>query len=406
MSSLLVLSNGHGEDVIAGRIIDRLRDRGMPPAAMHAWPMVGEGETYRARGVTTVGVSNRLPSGGFATLSARWMWRDLRAGWIGVHAAQLRVARAMRERYTRALVVGDVVPMAAAVLAGLPFIFVGCAKSAYYGRRYAYSRLEMRWLRGHARSVFPRDDLTARWLQQRGVPARYVGNPMMDDLDPAGLLPGLADGDLVLAALPGSRWDASANVVTLMAVADALARQVPAPQATHVICAVARVPQDDDLRPWALAARQAGWLPEHAVADPAPPAPSWSWRHPRGLRFCVVPDRLGAVLHRSRVVIGLAGTANEQAVGLGKPVVTFPTAGTQDAAYVRMKMRFFGESAVAVARDPAVVARAILDILNDPDRAARMAAAGRQRMGVPGASAVIAAAVLDTLANPGDEGVS
>jgi len=400
MSSLLVLANGHGEDVIAGRIIDRLRDRGMSHAAIHAWPMVGDGDTFRVRGVTTVGVPNRLPSAGFATLSARWMWQDLRAGWCGVHVAQILAARAMRRRFTHALVVGDVVPMAAAVLAGVPFVFVGCAKSAYYGRRYAYSRLEVRWLRAHALRVFPRDELTTRWLQRRGVEARYVGNPMMDDLDTAGHLPGVADGDLVLAALPGSRWDASANVTTLMAVADALARQVPAPHATHVCCAVARAPQDADVRAWALAARRGGWSPEPAGTDAVTSAASWAWRHQRGLRFCVVTDRFGAILHRSRVVIGLAGTANEQAVGLGKPVVTFPTAGTQDDAYVRMKMRFFGASAVAVAGDPVVVARAVLDILNDPDRAATMAAAGRQRMGVPGASAAIAAAVLEAL-DPG-----
>jgi uncharacterized protein (TIGR03492 family) len=276
-------------------------------------------------------------------------------------------------------------------------VFVGCAKSAYYGRRYAYSRLEMRWLRGHACGVFARDALTAQWLQDRRVAACYVGNPMMDDVDPAGDLPGVAAADLVLGALPGSRRDAAANVITLMAVADALAREVPAPRSTQVVCAVAHEPSQDDLRLWADTALETGWRPEGVVTNPGAAGTCRAWRHRLGLRFCVVANRFGAVLHRARLVVGLAGTGNEQAVGLGKPVVTFPTTGVQDNAYLRMKMHFFGEAAVAVDRDPVAVARTVLAILDDPDRAARMAAAGRQRMGVPGGSAAIAAALLRTL---------
>jgi uncharacterized protein (TIGR03492 family) len=397
MASLLVLSNGCGEDTIAGRIIDRLRESHIPDAAIHAWPMVGDGDALRTRGLTLVGISNRLPSAGFATLSARWMWRDLRAGWLAVHAAQIRAARAMRHRYAAALVVGDVVPMAAAVLADLPFVFVGCAKSAYYGRKYAYSRLELRWLRRHARHVFPRDGLTARSLTGQGIPARDAGNPMMDDLAPEGPIPGVADDGLVLGALPGSRWDAADNVSTLMTVAEVLAGLVPSPRTTHVVCAVARAPKPEEAQRWQTTAHSAGWEADRTREYSSLPEAAWCWRHHGGLRFHVVSGRFAAVLHRARVVIGLAGTANEQAVGLGKPLVTFPTTGVFDDAYLRMKMRFFGESALAVPRDPAQVGRAVVTILADPALAARMGAAGQARMGSPGASAAIAAAVIDSL---------
>ena len=62
-----------------------------------------------------------------------------------------------------------------------------------------------------------------------------------------------------------------------------------------------------------------------------------------------------------------------------------------------MKMEFFGESAVAVSPEPADVARAISDLLNDPKKQARMIAAGRERMGLPGASEAMAQEILRAL---------
>ena len=160
MPRLLLVSNGHGEDAIACRVFDRLLARGLAPETVHAWPAVGEGLQYLARGITCVGASSLLPSAGFATLSAAWMWRDLRAGWIRVHARQIRAAARLRGRYALALAVGDVIPMALAAIARIPFIFVGCAKSVFYGRLYGYTALEVRLLRRHAVETFPRDEPT------------------------------------------------------------------------------------------------------------------------------------------------------------------------------------------------------------------------------------------------------
>jgi hypothetical protein len=64
-----------------------------------------------------------------------------------------------------------------------------------------------------------------------------------------------------------------------------------------------------------------------------------------------------------------------------------------------MKSDYFGESALAVPSDPARVAQAIWSLLDDPSRRARMIAAGRERMGEPGASEAIAQAIRRTLAS-------
>jgi uncharacterized protein (TIGR03492 family) len=117
--------------------------------------------------------------------------------------------------------------------------------------------------------------------------------------------------------------------------------------------------------------------------------------HPAGMQVLVAKGRFADVLRLSRVVVGMAGTANEQAIGLGIPLVAVPSSGVQGERYVRMKMAYFGEAAVRAPRDPDAIASAVAGLLEDPGRCARMAAAGRERMGLPGASDAIAAAILE-----------
>lgn len=392
---LLVLANGHGEDAIAGRILDRL-----PPLAVSAWAIVGRGDAYRNRGLPAVGVPNHLPSDGFATLSLKSMRRDLRAGWVGVHLAQDRCAVSMRGTYDLALAVGDIVPLWLAHRAGLPTLFVPSAKSIRYGWRYRFRLIETRLMRKALR-VFPRDEPTTEWLTRRGVPAEYVGNPMMDDLDPEGPLPRIGEGTVVIGALPGSRAHQADNLVSLLATADALAASLPPSTSTAVLCAA--TPAADIVPLLNTLASQAAtgtWRVAASPASscPASPGPVLSAEHRTGLRYEVWTNRFAAILHRADVVIGLAGTANEQAIGLGRPLVTYPAAGPFDWSYVRMKMQYLGQSAIAVPADPVSVAAAIRGLLDSPSRRASMAATGRALMGSSGASQVIADAVRDALA--------
>ena len=84
-------------------------------------------------------------------------------------------------------------------------------------------------------------------------------------------------------------------------------------------------------------------------------------------------------------VVGLAGTANEQAAGLGKPVVTFPGRGPQfTAEFARMQKRLLGEAVALTEREPALVATELYSVLTDDKRRAAVVRAGRERMGTPG----------------------
>jgi uncharacterized protein (TIGR03492 family) len=92
--------------------------------------------------------------------------------------------------------------------------------------------------------------------------------------------------------------------------------------------------------------------------------------------------------------LGMAGTANEQAVGLGRPVVAFPGPGSQfTSKFLVAQKRLLGD-ALAATDGPVAAGQAVLDILRDPDKYRIMADCGRERMGPPGGADRMAAELM------------
>jgi uncharacterized protein (TIGR03492 family) len=88
--------------------------------------------------------------------------------------------------------------------------------------------------------------------------------------------------------------------------------------------------------------------------------------------------------NQATVVLGMSGTANEQAAGLGKPVVALPGPGPQfTRKFLALQARLLGEALVP-AEGPEEAARAVLRLLANPEERARRGEAGRARMGPPG----------------------
>jgi hypothetical protein len=349
---LLLLSNGHGEDAVGALLVQPLRAQGFAP---HALPIVGEGHAYRALDVPLLGPMRAMPSGGFVYGRPAALAGDLRAGLARLTVSQLQALRAARGAYPWVVAIGDVVPLLYAWLYRAPFVFVGCAKSDLYlgGRPGAYLSIE-RWAlrRPACRAVWPRDATTTRNLRAAGVAADWLGNPMMDGLAPTGQsLPGDPAAPTVLL-LPGSRSEAVVNLQLLRAAARAIAADEPR---TRFLVALA--PQ----------------------ADPADfDAPE----------LHLLPGRFADAAHAARLALAMAGTATEQVVGLGLPVISLPGAGPQfTPAFAEAQTRLLGESVTLLPPDPARVAAEARALLADPDRLARIAANGRARMGPPGASA-------------------
>jgi len=112
-------------------------------------------------------------------------------------------------------------------------------------------------------------------------------------------------------------------------------------------------------------------------------------------RLAVLQERFADIIAASDVVLGLAGTANEQAVGLGKPVVTFVGRGPQfTAKFLNTQKKLLDGAISVVPREPRAVADEVLDLLTNQARRDAMAEIGRERMGPPGGAGRIAGEIV------------
>ena len=391
---ILVASNGHGEDDIACKVIDEVLGQYPDEFEIEAWPMVGEGHAYRQRNLPVVGPLNTLPSAGFATLDRNLMIEDLKSGWIGTHWRQFRFARSIQQRYQAIVGVGDIIPLLVSRFSRTPLYFVACAKSAYYESGDGYTRLEKRLMRRWCARIFPRDRLTSTRLAAAGVRNTYLGNPMMDGLTKTGRLEKPPSVETGIALLPGSRNDAPKNLLLLLDSAVRLSERSEGASSYRFAVAAHGVLEPGTIRQ-VLSETDGGhrW----SVTDDDE-GNGIDLRDSAGNCINIRWNCFADILHTSELVIGMAGTANEQAIGLGIPLVTVPSSGVQGLNYVRMKMKFFGDAAIMAAPDPDAIANSALLVLKDEKVRRKMAEAGRERMGEPGASKAIAAAIHDHIA--------
>lgn len=363
----------------------------MPELDIEAFPLVGTGAQLERAGLRVEGPRKRLPADGFTMHDPRLIWRDLRAGLVQL---TLRQARYLRSRRPDAvLVVGDVYAQFHAALVPAPrrvlqplvsvhHLAGGGSRSPlrYFMERYRGPEL---LLLRRADKVYTRDAATAAYLTGRGVPSTaYLGNPMMDGLAVPSLWQELgAPGTAVPAAselpavalLPGSREQAPTSV-TMM-----LAALLAAPPALGLVA-------------WthdAVPAPPAGWQ-----LDPQGPQLEGllqAWRAEGGTRrVWWLRGRFAAVLASARAALGTAGTANEQAVGVGLPVVAFPVPPLFGHEYLENQARLLGDGLLVSTADPVAVAGKLQSALFDEDVRERARAAGVERMGGPGASAALA----------------
>lgn len=354
--AVLFVTNGHGEASIAARIAHDVR--ALAPVRTEHLALVGE--RFGGPEFADVGPQRAMPSGGLVAMgNVRAFARDLGAGWLGLFAAQLRFLRAAGARYAAVVAVGDAYAAALARLARRPWVFVGTAKSEYVA---PYGAVERTIVAAAAR-IFVRDAATADALRRHGVRAEAPGNVIAD-------LP-IEDaryawpGPVRIALLPGSRERAYADAARIAEIADRVAARVPG-----VAAVLSVAPGLDRARFAPLFARY-------------PALGAWT-------------GGIGGILNGATLAIGQAGTANEAAAACGIPVVALELNGDRRDGWYRMRQeRLLADAMRVVPGDPDAATGAIVTLLNDPARLARMSAAGRERMGPGGGAAAIARAIAE-----------
>jgi uncharacterized protein (TIGR03492 family) len=395
---VLCLSNGHGEDLIGLRIIKAMQALPNAPE-IDVLPIVGEGSAYQTAGFPLIGQVQTMPSGGFIYMDGKQLARDIQGGLVKLTLTQIEAVQnwAKQPDALGVLAVGDIVPMLFAWRSGLPFAFVGTAKSEYYLRdendwlvRKSWwdDRLAQltgsvyypweRWMmqRRNCRGIFPRDRITAENLQRLGLPAFDLGNPMMDGLDWSGA----QNRVLTLALVPGSRLpEVYGNWALILQAIDRLGDKLQQP--VHFLVALAGGVDQGKIAETLGFWRKSEGVYSQGVSE-------------RRMTLEFMPGRFAEVAGRSDAAIALAGTATEQLVGLGKPVVTISGAGPQfTPAFAEAQTRLLGESVLWVSQ-PESVSAVLKQVLADSDRLQSIGENGRRRMGTPGAAQRIAQQIM------------
>ena len=300
---VLIVSNGYGEDLIATTLGSAWQEQA-PDAEIMAMPLVGNGHYYDKGQVKVLARWKLMPSGGFIR-SLRDLFADIRAGLIGQLKAQWRCLRQEQAAGPVSLCVGDVFALVMGAWGAKgPVYFLPTAKSQTF---MGHSKLEYWLIRRLATKSYPRDEATCREFEAKGLAAAYVGNPMMDGLaDETPLDWPVQDGQVLVGILPGSRQEAMGNLAKIL---DVIAHLAEPERYAFVVAKAPSVTLSEGAVP--------GWRYEEA------------WVHEKtGVRVGL-SDQFKAVIRDARLVIGLAGTANEQAVFMGKTVLAFTGTGPQ-----------------------------------------------------------------------------
>jgi len=327
--------------------------------------------------------------------------KDVRAGLVRLTWRQLQAAWKHSSRCELVVTTGDLIAAGFARSTGRPYIIFLSAHSSYYeGEVYLGFLLNYLLSSEQCLGIFTRDALTADDLNRQGLTkAKFVGNPVMDNLNSTGKDLQLIPGVRTIALLPGSRLpEATDNLVLLLE----LVKEIAATSAVPVQFRAALVPslmlELDDI------AARAGWQVRSSSKL------IFSGIHQHGsettatVEVICYADAFADILQQSNLVIGMTGTAIEQAVGLGKPVITIPGNGPSFTyRFAEAQNRLLGGSVQVIGTEPAnsdifkEAALAIDRTLQDKSYLANCVKNGLERMGRSGGSIKIADCVVNNL---------
>ncbi len=429
MKPVLLLSNGHGEDLSGALLAAALQRLGV---AVEALPLVGHGDPYRRQGIAVLGHTRSYSTGGLGYTSLVGQLTELIQGQVLYLLGRYALLRRHRRRYALVVAVGDIVPLLGAWLSGRPTAMYLVAYSSHYEGRLRLP-WPCGWLLRQARvlAVWSRDALTASDLQaQLGRPVSFLGNPFLDPVAPdqagandqAAAVAGAASQMVSpnqaapapppstpparrLALLPGSRLpEALHNLELMLQMLALLPVELRRPGGLVVELALVA---ELELEAIASMARPHGWQLE--------PAPGASARGPllagHGLRLLLGWGRFSGILAAADLVISMAGTASEQAVGLAKPVLQLAGRGPQfTESFAEAQRRLLGSGvhcadgaagSQAALSATATLAAALLKQLADPAQAAALQRSlerlASERIGNPGGSERMAKAIMELL---------
>ena len=179
MNRILLLSNGHGEDLSGSLIAKQLLNSGY---SVDALPIVGSGVHYEEKKINIIGKTKEFSTGGIGYNSFKGRLTEIFGGEILYLLKRLYLTYKIRTNYNYFFVVGDIVPVFFAWVCKKDFFTYLVAYSSHYE-----GRLKLPWpakfflLSKNAKKIYTRDLLTSHDLSlQLKKKVSFLGNPFMD----------------------------------------------------------------------------------------------------------------------------------------------------------------------------------------------------------------------------------
>ena len=397
---LLFLSNGHGEDTIACRVMEALHEI-KPDISHEVFPLVGEGQVFakfiKDGWLSKLGSSIFLPSGGFSNQSFSGLVLDLKAGLLRSLWRQWTLIHKSARDGRTIVAVGDLLPLLFAWASGADYFFIGTPKSDYTwtsGPRFSlsdcYHRLKGTewdpweyWLMrsGRCKMVAVRDKITARGLRNHGVKAVSPGNPMMDGFRKS-QCPSDFETYRRLILLCGSRLpEAYQNFQKLLIAIQLI-------ELSSSIAVFVPLNSSSMRKKIELILIELGF--KTTIHDSiSEKGISGIWKK-KSLVIVIGFNQFSSWANWGEVGVANAGTATEQLIGLGIPCVSLPGKGPQfNWNFAKRQSRLLG-GAVAISKGYEALARQVEFLLNSDIDRQSIGLRGSKRMGPEGGSQSLA----------------
>ena len=327
------MSNGHGEDLSGSLIAKQLLNSGF---SVDALPIVGKGLHYKKEKIKVIGKTKEFVTGGIGYNSFQGRLTEIFGGEIIYLLRRLYLTFKIRKKYDYFFVVGDIVPVFFAWICKKDFFTYLVAYSSHYE-----GNLKLPWpskfflLSKKAKRIYTRDFLSANDLTlQLKKQAFFFGNPFMDKLF-------LRDyefkkSEFSIGLFPGSRFpEILDNFVLILDVLEALSdfpyfQNIEFNFAIVNALSFSRIREIFQKRKWLYL----GTINEKKIGK-------FTYN---SLKVNLCWNIFDEILLKSRCCISMAGTAAEQAIGLGKPVIQIEGKGPQfTRSFAEAQRRLLGK---------------------------------------------------------------
>ncbi len=335
MARILLISNGHGEDISGSLIGEALRKEYHNVEAM---PLVGIGSAYQSKGIKVITKVRDFSTGGLGYTSIKGRLTEILEGQFFYLLKKLIDLIWLAKKYDLLIAVGDVIPVFSAWLTRCKFTTYLVAYSSHYE-----GKLKLPWPckqcleSKNSLEVYTRDKLTAEDLtKQLNKVVKFLGNPFMDPLFETKKNPSTKIQRLGL--IPGSRIpELEKNLLLMLSMIKLLPSSLNVNNSIQIELALVKSLTNQRLEK--LIRRYGLEKYEYNEID------NTFYISCGHFNIKIRRDSFAEILQNSDVLICMAGTAAEQAVGLGKPVIQLPGEGPQfTKSFAEAQRRLLGPS--------------------------------------------------------------